>query len=189
MARLRPARTYRNIDSQAWSRFSLKKPRKNYVRSMPRTSLIHFNSGKDKADFDLTVRLEAETYIQVRSNSLESARQMINKRLEGAIPGNYYMRVITYPHQVIREHKMATGAGADRISQGMSLSFGRPIGVAARIKKGQSVFLVKSTKQNRKLIADAFRLGMGKLSGSYKIRVEEQQAQKTAKSEAAGIGE
>jgi large subunit ribosomal protein L10e len=92
------------------------------------------------------------------------------------------MRVITYPHQVIREHKMATGAGADRISQGMSLSFGRPIGVAARIKKGQSVFLVKSTKQNRKLIANAFRLGMGKLSGSYKIRVEEQLAKQTAKS-------
>ena len=175
MARLRPARTYRNLDSQAWSRFSLKKPRKNYVRSMPRTSLIHFNSGKDNNDFDLTMKLEAEKYIQVRSNALEAARQMINKRLETLIPGNYYMRVITYPHIVIREHKMATGAGADRISQGMSLSFGRPIGVAARIKRGQIVFLVKSLKQNRKIIAEAFKLGIGKLSGSYKIRVEERE--------------
>ncbi len=173
MARLRPARTCRDIHSQAWARFSLKKPRKNYVRSLPRTSLLHFNMGKNKSEFDLVATLDAENYIQLRSNSLESARQIINKFLETQIPGNYYMRVVTYPHSVIREHKMATGAGADRISQGMAHSFGRPVSIAARIKKGQSVLVLKSMKQNRQTVVHALKRGIAKLSGSYKIKINE----------------
>ena len=55
-------------------------------------------------------------------------------------------KVLVYPHNVIREHKMAVGAGADRISRGMSQAFGRPISVAARIKKGQPIFMIKTMK-------------------------------------------
>ena len=40
----------------------------------------------------------------------------------------------TYPHQILRENKQATGAGADRVSQGMRLSFGKNVGTAAEFK-------------------------------------------------------
>jgi large subunit ribosomal protein L10e len=51
--------------------------------------------------------------------------------LRRGIPQGYSFKVLVYPHNVIREHKMAQGAGADRISRGMSQAFGRPMFVAA----------------------------------------------------------
>ena len=66
----------------------------------------------------------------LRSNALEAARQVANKHLESELVNNYYLTVVTYPHNVIREKKRATGAGADRLSQGMSLSFGSPSSIA-----------------------------------------------------------
>lgn len=169
MARLRPARTCRTPNSQAWSRYSLKKPRKNYVRALPRTSLLVFNMGNDSEAYDLTLTLSPNQDIQLRSNALEAARQVANKFLEREIPQAYFFKILVYPHQVIREHKMATGAGADRISQGMSLAFGRAVSVAARIKHGKPIFMIRTSKANRGLIVQAFKRASTKLSGTYKI--------------------
>jgi large subunit ribosomal protein L10e len=160
----------RNPNSQAWARYSLKKPRKNYIRALPHTSLLVFNMGVNKDTYDLDVRLNTEEPIQLRSNAIESARQAINKYLETEIPLNYSLKVLVYPHNVIREHKMATGAGADRISRGMSQAFGRPTFIAARLKKGQSVFLIRTNKANKKVAYEAFRRATSKLSGTFKIR-------------------
>jgi large subunit ribosomal protein L10e len=170
MARLRPARTMRNPNSQAWSRYSLKKPRKNYVRALPHTSLLVFNMGVNKDTYDLDVTLNPEQPIQLRSNALESARQVANKYMETSMPANFSFKVLVYPHNVIREHKMATGAGADRVSRGMSQAFGRPTFVAARVKRGQPIFRVKTMKQNKAIVVEAFRRAASKLSGTYKIR-------------------
>ena len=46
----------------------------------------------------------------------------------------------TYPHHVLRENKQATGAGADRVSQGMRCAFGKNVGTAARVKRAKSNF-------------------------------------------------
>ncbi|MDE1870988.1 MAG: 50S ribosomal protein L16 [Candidatus Micrarchaeota archaeon] len=170
MARLRPARTMRNPNSQAWARYSLKKPRKNYVRALPHTSLLVFNMGVKKDTYDLEVTLRTEQPIQLRSNALEAARQTTNKYLESNIPQNFSFKVLVYPHNVIREHKMATGAGADRISRGMSQAFGRPTFIAARLKKGQAVFRVLTVKSNKAAAVEALHRASSKLSGTYKIR-------------------
>lgn len=170
MARLRPARTMRNPNSQAWARYSLKKPRKNFVRALPHTSLLVFNMGVNKDSYDMEVTLRPEQPIQLRSNALEAARQTTNKYLETMIPLGYYFRVLVYPHNVIREHKMATGAGADRISRGMSLAFGRPTSVAARVRSKQAIFKVMTMKQNKAVVVEAFRRAATKLSGTYRIR-------------------
>ena len=95
MARLRPARTMRTPNSQAWSRYSLKKPRKNYVRALPHTSLLVFNMGVNKDTYDLDVTLCPEQPIQLRSNALESARQVANKYLETEIPQNSCSRCLS----------------------------------------------------------------------------------------------
>jgi len=170
MARLRPARTMNRPNSQAWSRYSLKKPRKNYVRALPHTSLLVFNMGVRKETYDLEITLRPETLIQLRSNALESARQTANKYMETNIPQEFQFKVMVYPHNVIREHKMATGAGADRISRGMSQAFGRPTFVAARVKPGQTVFKVNTNAQHKAVVMEAFRRAASKLSGTYRIR-------------------
>ncbi|MCL5434508.1 MAG: 50S ribosomal protein L16 [Candidatus Marsarchaeota archaeon] len=169
MARIRPARTYRSIFSQSWSRYSQKKPRKNYVRAMPHTSLLVFNMGADNKAYDVQFTMNVQGRIQLRSNALEAARQIANKYLEKTIPGGYYFKVLVYPHSVIREHKMATGAGADRISQGMSHAFGKPVSVAARLTKNQPVFMIRTSRQNAKHVKEAFRRAGSKLSGNYKV--------------------
>ena len=64
MTRLRPARTFRYIFSQAWARYSQKKPRKNYIRAKPHTSLLVFNMGVDKPDFDTVLTLTTKQAIQ-----------------------------------------------------------------------------------------------------------------------------
>lgn len=167
--KLRPARAVRSINSQAWARYSVKKPRKNYIKALPHTSLLVFNMGQDKPSYDLLLSLNSQQWVQLRSNSLEAARQVANKHLETTLATDYYFKVLTYPHSVIREKKRATGAGADRISQGMSLSFGSPSSVAARVKNGQTVFQVKVSKVNRKVAEAALKRASSKLSGTYSI--------------------
>ena len=171
--KLRPGRCVRKINSQAWSRYSLKKPRKNFVKALPRTSLLIFNMGARNKDFDLVFTLNARSDVQLRSNSIEAARQAANKYLEREIPNNYSMRVVTYPHNVIREKKFATGAGADRISQGMTLSFGRPSAVAARVRAGSAVFEVKADSENRSIAKEALKRAASKLSGTFDIITSE----------------
>ena len=167
--KLRPGRCVRKINSQAWSRYSLKKPRKNFVKALPRTSLLIFNMGARGKEFGLVFSLNAKSDVQLRSNALEAARQAANKYLEREIPNNYFMRVVTYPHNVIREKKFATGAGADRISQGMTLSFGRPSSVAARVRAGCTVFEVKADAANRAVAKEALKRASSKLSGTFDI--------------------
>ncbi len=167
--KLRPGRCVRKINSQAWSRYSLKKPRKNFIKALPRTSLLIFNMGARGKAFDLVFNLNAKSDVQLRSNALEAARQAANKYLEREIPNNYSMRVVTYPHNVIREKKFATGAGADRISQGMTLSFGRPSSVAARVRAGKTVLEVKANADNRAIAKEALKRASSKLSGTFSI--------------------
>jgi large subunit ribosomal protein L10e len=160
----------RTPNSQAWSRYSLKKPKKNYVRAMPRTSLIVFNMGNAKGTYDLELALTPMQPIQLRSNALESARQVANKHLERELTATGYMfKVLVYPHNVIREHKMATGAGADRISRGMSQAFGRPVSVAARIRQGQPFMIIRTMTANRNVAVAAYKRAESKLSGTYKV--------------------
>jgi len=171
--KLRPGRCVRKINSQAWSRYSLKKPRKNYIKALPRTSLLIFNMGTRNKAFDLVFRLNAKQDVQLRSNSLEAARQAANKYLERELANEYFMRMITYPHNVIREKKFATGAGADRVSQGMTLSYGRPSSVAARVFEGNAVIEIMTNAGGRKVAKEAMKRAASKLSGTYSVSTTE----------------
>ncbi|MDE1854762.1 MAG: 50S ribosomal protein L16 [Candidatus Micrarchaeota archaeon] len=167
--KLRPGRTVRKINSQAWARYSIKKPKKNYIKALPRTSLLIFNMGVSNAAYELDFTLRSRQNVQLRSNALEAARQAANKYLEREIPGAYFMRLVPFPHNVIREKKFATGAGADRVSQGMTLSFGKPAAVAARVFEGQTVFELKTNAENKDVAREALRRASDKLSGTYAI--------------------
>jgi len=183
MARLRPARTVRDIHSQAWARYSQKKPKKNYIRALPHTSLLVFNMGKIDPSYDVKVTLNTTYPIQLRSNALEAARQIVNKYMETHAPNGYSFKILVYPHNVIREHRMATGAGADRISQGMMNAFGKPIGLAARLIRDQPIFMIKTKKANLPFVDEAFRRARSKLSGKYKVLKSEINEQAENKAE------
>ena len=169
MSKLRPARSVRGIRSQAWARYSVKKPKKNFIKSLPHTSLIVFNMGQNRSTYDTLYTLTSDQDVQLRSNALEAARQVANKHLERELLNNYYFTVVTYPHNVIREKKRATGAGADRLSQGMSMSFGSPSSICARVKRGQVILKLRTLAASKDVARAALKRAASKLSGTYTI--------------------
>jgi large subunit ribosomal protein L10e len=166
---IRPGRAIRDADKVAWTRFSRRKPKKSFIKSMPHADLHQFRMGVMKPDYDCVMTLRSEEPIILRDNAIESARQSSNKHLEKMTAGAYYLMVRVYPHHVIRENKMIAGAGADRLQKGMRQSFGRPMDRAARLGAGTPLFTVYSYKANAEHMKLALVRAMRKLSGKYRI--------------------
>ena len=120
---------YREIKGQAYCR-------REYMGGVPANRITQFEHGV-KADYPVRMTLRAVEQCQIRHIALEAARISANRLLAKKIgTTGYHMKIRVYPHNVIRENKIATGAGADRISEGMRAAFGKPVGTAARIKRG-----------------------------------------------------
>ena len=80
----------------------------------------------------------------IRHTALEAARIACNRTIQKkAGSAGYFMKIHVFPHEVLRENKMATGAGADRISSGMRNAFGKAVGTAARVRPGQVILTLK----------------------------------------------
>ena len=99
------------------------------------------HSPKNTEELTMVMKLVAEEKAQMRDNSLEACRMIINKSMDLSAPGEYYFVIKTYPHHILRENKAAGGtAGADRLSHGMKHSFGVTVGRAAIVNAGKEVF-------------------------------------------------
>ncbi|MCX6709683.1 MAG: 50S ribosomal protein L16, partial [Candidatus Woesearchaeota archaeon] len=116
--------------------------------------------------------LIAKSSLQIRQEALESARQISNRILEKLGKSNFRLMIRTYPHQILREKSMASGAGADRTSTGMAAPFGKPIGVAARIKQGKVVFEACVNEANLAVAKKALKEASYKLPLQYQIKIE-----------------
>ncbi len=169
---IRPGRAVRDADKLPWTRFSRSKPRRSYIKAMPHPDLHQFRMGAMKDDFDTVVHLVSQKPIIIRDNAIESARQTTNKFIEAHMPGAYYFVVNVFPHHVIRENKMISGAGADRLQKGMRASFGRPTDRAARLATGTKLYTLYTYAANAEHAKTAFTRATRKLSGSYKIVIE-----------------
>ncbi len=64
---------------------------------------------------------------------------------------------------------MMTGAGADRIQNGMRKAFGKVISVAARVYEGDRLLLVRTNVENLELAKDALRRGKAKFPAPCRI--------------------
>lgn len=169
---LRPAKCYR-WDSPAYTRFS-NNPSDSYITGIPGSKITHYETGNLSREFDTEVSIVSNDLIQIRHNSLEASRISANKILEKTIGvNNYRFKVKVFPHHVLRENVAASGAGADRVSQGMASPFGRPVGRAARVGKGQVVFSIYINKDENsiKTAKSALHTAISKLPGSMKIVV------------------
>jgi large subunit ribosomal protein L10e len=166
---IRPGRCYNKINKKPFTRISVSRPRKSYVKGVPSSKIHQFEVGI-KRDYPLTFYLQSIEDVQIRSNALESARVTLTKFLGKRLgEENFFLKVLVYPHHVLRENSMATGAGADRYSEGMRRSFGKPIGQAARVKVNQRVFMVKVPNNSEIVVKNAFLRTSKKLPGDYRI--------------------
>lgn len=146
--------------------------RREYVGGVPSSRISQFDMGNKKGEFPEQISLIANEKCQVRHNSLEAARISANRAMEKyAGATNYRLRVLVYPHVVLRENKQATGAGADRVSQGMRAAYGKNVSTCARINAKQIVMTIDTTKQYLLHAKNALRKAGMKLSTPCTINV------------------
>ncbi len=171
---LRPGRCYSSLKQRPYTRIAIKVPERNYVGAVPPLRIRQFNMGNPLKDYTHVVDLIAEEGVQIRDNAIEAARISIHKFLQNKIgKDNYFMRIRVFPHQILREHKQAQGAGADRVSQGMSHAFGKPIGRAVRVRKGQVIMSVLVMEENIELAKQALLRAKDKLPCEVSVRVHQ----------------
>jgi len=172
MAKLRKFCSYRRLKRPYTRRSKFRS--KNYIKVGGSKKVISFVIGDPAQKFSHTLNLVSKEELNLRENAIESARQTANKPLEAkAGKGKYCLRILVYPHHVLRENPLAAGAGADRMSTGMSAAFGKPIGFAARVKKGQSVISLNIDKANLEVGKNALKRASYKFPGGYFVDVAE----------------
>ena len=169
MAKTRKFITYRSLE-RPYTRFS-KYKKKCYVRARPVNKIVRYDMGVDKK-FDYTLNLCSKSALQIRDIAIESARQVSNKFLEKKLGRtNYKLKLMIVPHHVLRENPLAAGAGADRMSTGMSHPFGKPIGVAAQVRKGQTLMSVRVDSTHLELGKEAITKAKHKFPCSCSLAV------------------
>ncbi|NQU79147.1 50S ribosomal protein L16 [Candidatus Woesearchaeota archaeon] len=176
MARLRKFSAYRRLE-RPYTRIS-KFRTKSYVRARPNCKIVRFDMGDLSKSYQYTIKLRSKNALQIRDNAIEAARQTSNRILQKRIgKTGWVMRIRMFPHHILRENPLASGAGADRMSTGMKCSFGKAIGIAARIREGQTLFQIETNKSNTAAAKQALRRASSKLPCSTMIEVIEKPAE------------
>lgn len=157
---LRKGSAYSKKYARPYTRVS-KKRAKSYIKTVPNSRIVKFKMGDIKGyeseEFPIVLKVIAKEAAQIRDNSIEAIRQYLNRFIQIKIGKEFYLEVKIFPHHILRENKMLTGAGADRMQTGMSRAFGKTMGRAALVKPGQTLFIIgvktpKAEQETRKLI-------------------------------------
>ncbi len=159
-------RNYRIIKGQAYTR-------RKYIHGSPPPKISKFVMGDMKGHYDYRVSLVCGAPVQIRHNALEAARVAANKVLLDAIgETGYRIHLKVYPHVVLRENKMIATAGADRLQEGMRRAFGKPIGLAARVKANQTLLDIFVNENALEHAKKALKVSATKLPVSTRITAE-----------------
>ncbi len=157
---LRKGSAYSKRYARPYTRVS-KKRTKSYIKTVPNSKIVKFKMGDlkgfDAGEYPIQIHVISKENCQIRDNSIEAVRQFFNRFLQIKVGKEFYLEVKIYPHHILRENKMLTGAGADRMQTGMSRSFGKTIGRAAFVKPKQTLYIIgvktqKAEIEARKLI-------------------------------------
>ena len=141
------------------------------MKGVPGLRIHRFEAGDPKKPFDTRLFLLASHDVQIRHNALEAARIAAHKALEKRVgEGNYFLKVLVYPHHVLRENPLATGAGADRFQTGMRKSFGKPISSAARVMENQNILEVRVNKAHETGGKRSLKVASSKLPSACRIK-------------------
>jgi len=171
MAKLRKGVAYRKLERPYTRRSKYRK--KNFVRANPHNLIARYETGDLKKKFDTTMLVISEQDLQIRHNAIEAARRSSNRVLEkktGKVGFKLKVRIV--PHHLLRENPLASGAGADRMSTGMAHSFGKVIGIAARVYAGSPIFEIQFDKVNIEAAKEAAKRIISKVPCTCKIEVK-----------------
>ncbi|MFC1728610.1 50S ribosomal protein L16 [Nanoarchaeota archaeon] len=172
MAKTRKFVAYRRLERPYTRRSKYKS--KSYIKVNPVKKIVRFDMGNLKKKFAYTLSLISKKDLQIRDTAIESGRQTSNRAIEKiAGKSEYFLKIRVYPHHILRENPLAAGAGADRMSTGMSGAFGKAIGSAARVFKGQTICQLSVNKEHLPTARDALRKFSHKMPCSCAIEVEE----------------
>jgi len=161
----KPASMYRRLERPY--------TRREYMGGVPGSKVVHYDMGNLNTEFPVTLTLVAKEPCQIRHTALEAARVTANRYLMTYVGRlNFHMKLRVYPHQVLRENKQATGAGADRVSSGMRHAFGKAVGTAARVDAEQKIFSVSTAPTSVPQAKMALRRAGHKLPTPIYIVVE-----------------
>ena len=157
--------------------------RQKYIHSIPQSKIRVFNMGDKKGEYSHVTLFKSAQTAKISSETLEAVRVTANKVLENS-GKPYLLRILIYPHEITREHKFMGFAGADRLSQGMSKSFGKSTGRAARISAGQDLIAIYTKSDAVDIARTALKRASKKMPISYTVVVEEIGAEETKDVEA-----
>jgi large subunit ribosomal protein L10e len=166
MGRTMKARNYRKIEPRAYTR-------KKYIRGHQPSKIVKFTMGDPTSKFTHEVALVSQRAVQVRHNALESVRISVNRILEKNLGKEYCLRILPYPHHILRENKMIFGAHADRLQDGMRGAFGKAIGSAARVKRDQPIVRIGVNSNGLEFAKKGLKRVIPKLPMPCKIKTEE----------------
>ncbi|MBQ4411680.1 MAG: 50S ribosomal protein L16 [Candidatus Methanomethylophilus sp.] len=163
----KPASMYRRITGMAYTR-------REYMGGVPAVRISQFEMGnvRKEAEFPVVFTLKVKNRVQVRHTAIEAGRIAANRVLSKLPIETYHFKVRAYPHVVLRENKLATGAGADRVSSGMRRAFGKTVGTAARLECNQAIYTVYTNPNNATAVKDALWRASMKLPSPCYVDVE-----------------
>ena len=153
---LRKAGSYSKYKATPYTRKS-KVKRVNYIKAVPNPKVVKFKmgdvSGYNKGKYPIEIAVYTRESVQIRDNALEAMRQYLHRFLTEQVGKDYYFEIKPVPHHILRENRMITGAGADRMQTGMALSFGVAMSRAALVKAGKMLFRVAVLNPRHEQIA------------------------------------
>ena len=147
--------------------------RRDYIRKTPNSRIVQYDMGNLRDEFPVSLSLAVKKPAQIRHNSLEAARIASNRLMQRAAGRmGYHLKLRVYPHQIVRENPMATGAGADRVQSGMRNAFGKAISVEALVKTNQKIMSIDVNPKNFEDAKVALKRAGMKMPVSCRIVVE-----------------
>jgi len=123
-----------------------RKQQLSYIKMVPPQKIVRFSmadsKGFDEGNYKIKLTLSTEENIQIRDLALEAVRQSLHKDMTDLLTvKNYFLRCNTYPHNILRNNRVFSGASkGERVQTGMTLGFGTPEGRAAFLKAGKPIF-------------------------------------------------
>lgn len=111
---------YREKNAMAYAR-------KEYMGGISGSKIVRFTMDNTARGFTHTVKIVTTKAGQIRHNALEAARVAVLRHLEGRLERrDFLLKIVSYPNQVLREHKRVNVAQADRFQEGMKKAYGKP---------------------------------------------------------------
>jgi large subunit ribosomal protein L10e len=162
----RPGHCYREADRPPFVR-------KKYIHRQTPSRIVSFDMGNTGGDFEVELSLIGLERCQIRHQALEAARIASNRHMTKTVGRkNYHLRIRVKPYHYLRENKMISGAGADRVQDGMRKAFGKVIGVAARVRPNQALITIRTDRAHIQQAMKALKKAAPKMPTPCKINFD-----------------